>query len=288
MSPTETDSDRDSGDRTATRRSLLQVVGVATALSFVGGTVGYARKRPDADADGVADTDERGALEERVADVFGDQFEGFDTGRRDLLIDVRYVGDTDVDAKTKRTIERLYRREGIYAQWLDHPTTYDQERFERRYGWNAREVLWGGDSFYRREVEQSLRDVAVQVVVVPGRPGPEHEGMIYSPWTATVGGENGGHVNGFSVGNRAVVAEREDPREQQRLLLHEIAHLALCHADDPDNRGVMDTGEVVDLTDDEWERLRDNLDNVRDDTGYDVLFRRCLWEECLAGVAPID
>lgn len=273
---------------TVSRRSLLRAVGGATSLSFVGGASAHARQRPtaDGDADGLADADEGDSeLERRIAGVFGDQFEGFEQGRRDLLFDVRYVEGVAISPETKRRIERLFRREGIYAQWLDYPTTYDAAAFERRYGSNARAVLWGGDSFYHEEVKRFLRDVAIQLVVIPGREHPDYEGLIYSPWTDALGGGRDGHVNGFSVGNRAVVAERESPGEEQRLVLHELAHLALCHADDPDNKGVMGTGEKVDLTAREWERLRRNLDNVSDATGYDVLFRPCLWKECLGDLA---
>ena len=272
---------------TVTRRSLLRAVGGATALSFAGGASAHATGQPNADedGDGLPDDDE-GAdrLESRIADVFGGQFEGLEPGRRDLLIDARYVAGTSVSTETKRTIERLFRREGIYAQWLDHPTRYDGERFERRYGSNARAVLWGGNSFYDEEVERFLRNAAVQLVVVPGRDHPDYEGLIYSPFTAALGGGKDGHVNGFSVGNRAIVAERASPGEEQRLVLHELAHLALCHDDDPANRGVMGTGEDVDLTPREWGKLRRNLDNVDDDTGYDVLLRPCRWKECLANV----
>lgn len=288
MPPADTDPDGPGEELAVTRRSLLRTVGGAASLSFVGGSAAHARKRSPGDGDGLPPAQERGGvLEERIAAVFGDQFEGIEPGRRDLLLDVRYVGETEVASGSKRTIERSFRREGIYAQWLDYPTRYDEATFERRYGSNARAVLWGGNSFYHREVEQFLRDAAVQVIVVPGRDRPEYEGLIYSPWTAALGGGHDGHVNGFSVGNRAIVAEREAPAEEQRLLLHEIAHLALCHADDPENDGVMGTGERIDLTDREWARLRRELDNVRDATGYDVVFRPCLWEECLAGLAGL-
>ncbi|SNZ05520.1 hypothetical protein SAMN06269185_0881 [Natronoarchaeum philippinense] len=269
---------------TVTRRALLRSVGGATALSYTVGSIAHARgrRRADLDQDGlVAAETHTGPTERALAATFGDQFDGLDPSRRELLIDVRYVRGTSVAAETKAAIEGLFRREGIHAQWLDYPKRYDRERFEREYGSNARTVLWGGNSFYRTEIKREFRNVAVQLVVVPGRSHPAYEGLVYSPWTDALGGGQDGHVNGFSVGNRAVVAERDQVREEQRLILHEIAHLALCHADDPQNDGVMGTGERIDLTDREWERLRRNLDNVRDRTGYDVLFRSCLWEDCL-------
>lgn len=292
MSLADTDSSRgddkqDAEGPVATRRTLLRTVGTAAALPFTIGSGAYARTRPDADgdADGVADVDEaESPIERALENTFGDQFDGLDSSRRDLLIDVRYVEGTSVAPETKATIERLFRREGIRAQWLDYPERYDREAFERRYGSNARSVLWGGRSFYQTEVERQFRNAALQLVVIPGREHPNYEGLVYSPWTDALGGGQNGHVNGFSVGNRAVIADRENPREEQRLALHEIAHLGLCHADDPENDGVMGSGETVDLTDREWEQLRRSLDNVRDNTGYDVLFRPCLWEECLSGL----
>jgi len=272
---------------TASRRALLGTLGAAAALPFSIGSLAYARSSPrtDRDDDGLPDIEEDGqSLERALAETFGDQFEGLDPERRDLLIDVRYVEGTDVASGTKATIERLFRREGIHAQWLDYPERYDRDAFERRYGSNARSVLWGGRSFYRSEIERRFRNAALQLIVVPGRADPAYSGLVYSPMTDALGGGESGHVNGFSVGNRAVVADRDDLREERRLVLHEIAHLGLCHADDPGNDGVMGSGERIDLTDDEWERLRRSLDNVRDDTGYDVLFRPCLREECLSAL----
>ncbi len=285
----ETESDSDDAPRpTASRRALLGAVGGATALPFSFGSLAYAHATPDTDADddGISDVDERGGPVERAfADTFGDQFEGLDPSRRDLLIDVRYVEGTGISSGTKATIERLFRREGIYAQWLDHPERYDRDAFERRYGSDARSLLWGGGSFYRTEIERRFRNAALQLLVVPGRAHPEYSGLVYSPVTDALGGGEDGNVNGFSVGNRAVVADRDDPREERRLVFHEIAHLGLCHADDPDNDGVMGSGERIDLTDREWDLLRQRLDNVQDATGYDILFRPCLREDSLSGLA---
>ncbi|MDZ7731131.1 MAG: hypothetical protein U5K37_09725 [Natrialbaceae archaeon] len=80
-----------------------------------------------------------------------------------------------------------------------------------------------------------------------------------------------------------MVADRENPANATRLILHELGHLALCHDDDPANVGVMGSGDRIDLMPDEWAQLRDNLANVRDGTGYDVMLRPCLWRETLAG-----
>jgi len=266
----------------ASRRSLLGALAGATAFPFSFGSLAYAHASPDADrdGDGLPDVGEAdGVLERAFADTFGGQFDGLDPERRDLLIDVRYVEGTDVSSGTKATIERLFRREGIYAQWLDYPDRYDRGTFERRYGSNARSLLWGGESFYRTEVDRLFRNAALQLIVVPGRAHPDYSGLVYSPVTDALGGGEDGNVNGFSVGNRAVVADRDDPREERRLVLHELAHLGLCHADDPDNRGVMGSGDRIDLTDREWDLLRRRIDNVEDSSGYDVLFRPCLREQ---------
>lgn len=279
------DDERNSDDASgpaASRRTLLGALGGATVFPFSFGSFAHAYANPDADrdGDGLSDAAEAGGpLERAFADAFGDQFDGLDPSRRDLLIDVRYVEGAEISSGTKATIERLFRREGIHAQWLDYPDRYDRAAFERRYGSNARSILWGGGSFYRSEVERRFRDAALQLIVVPGRAHPSYSGLVYSPVTDALGGGEDGNVNGFSMGNRAVVADRDDPREERRLVLHELAHLGLCHADDPDNDGVMGSGERLDLTDREWERLRRRLDNVRDATGYDVLFRPCFRRE---------
>lgn len=280
----ETDSE-DAARPTASRRSLLGALAGATVFPFSFGSLAHAHATPDADrdGDGLPDADEAdGSLERAFADTFGEQFDGLDPGRRDLLIDVRYVEGTDVSSGTKATIERLFRQNGIYAQWLDYPDRYDRGAFQRRYGSNARSLLWGGESFYRTEVGRLFRNAALQLIVVPGRAHPEYSGLVYSPVTDALGGGEDGNVNGYSVGNRAVVADRDDPHEERRLVLHELAHLGLCHADDPDNRGVMGSGERIDLTDREWDLLRRRVDNVQDGSGYDVLFRPCLREQWLS------
>lgn len=278
------------GDDSATRRKLLRSIGGVAGVPVGTGVGVYAadRRFVDDDGDGIPDEKERSrAFHDRLVGLFGHgQFIGLDPGRRDLLIDVRYVGKSRIDPRTKRRIERRFREHGIYAQWLDYPHRYDGDRIAAEYGWNAKTLLWDRNGFYRQEIESFVRDVAVQVIVIPGREFPGHDGLVYSPWASVLGSGVDGHVNGFSVGNRAVVCDREDRQEQERLVFHELAHLALCHDDDPENTGVMGTNEQIGLTDEEWDRLRTNLDAVRDTTGYDVALRRCLWENCLGDLGP--
>lgn len=233
----------------------------------------------DRDRDGIPDALERSsAFHDRLEDVFGDAFDGLDPDRPDFLVDVRCVGDATVDDRVGRHLEALFRDNGIHMQWLPYPERYDPDRFAEEYGNDVRKMLWSRRSFYRREVEPDLRNVAFQLLVVPGKPEAPMEGRVYSPYARHVaGGWHEGWVNGLNVGNRAVVGHRDSLREQARLALHEIAHLVLCHDDDPSNPGVMGTQERVDLTDAEWTRFRNGLDAVRDTTGYDVVFRRCLW-----------
>ncbi len=280
--------DGEENSRTS-RRAVLQSVGGGIGVTAGIGAGGYLTddRFTDEDGDGIPDRKERSdSFHRRLTDLFGEnQFEGLDPDRRDLLLDIRYVGETSIDDRTKRTIEQRFRDHGVYAQWLDYPHRYDHDRIEREYGWNAKTLLWDRTGLYREEVEPFVRDVAVQVFVIPGHEFERYGGLVYSPWANLFGGGVDGHVNGFSVGNRAVVCDRNDKWEQERLLFHEIAHLTLCHDDDPDNTGVMGTNEEIALTDDEWDTLRTNLDAVRDTTGYDIAFRRCLWEGCLEGVA---
>lgn len=268
-----------------TRRSVLRSVGAAMTVPF--GTVaayGSDRSYEDRSGDGIpTELKQSTPFEERLRDVYGDSFDGFDTARKDLLVDARYVGDASIDDRVKADLEEQFRDNGIHLQWLDYPKRYDERRFRETYGDagnDVRSILWSRRSFYHEEVEPELRDVAFQLVVVPGRRDPPHEGRVYSHTSDHLtDGWHDGWVNGLNVGNRAVVGDREDPAEQARLALHEIAHLVLCHDDDPANRGVMGSQEVVDLTPNEWASLREGLGAIRDTTGYDVVFRRCLWEE---------
>lgn len=282
-----TDRQTDEG-RGTSRRALLGAVGGAVGLPLGTGASAYAadRRFTDEDSDGIPDGKERSeAFNDRLEALFGaDQFERVDPARTDLLLDVRYVEGTSIDWRTKQSIETRFRERGIHAQWLDYPREYDSERFEERYGWNVKSVLWERDGFYHEEVEPFVRDVATQLVIVPGHDGEEYAGLVYSPWAKLLGSGVDGHVNGFSVGNRAVVAERDDRWEQERLLFHEIAHLALCHDDDPANTGVMGTNDEIALTDEEWAKIKAHLDDVRDTSGYDIALRKCLWKRCLDGV----
>lgn len=273
------------------RRSVLRSLGGvgATLLGGVGSTVAggvsaYRQDRAydDRSGDGIPDELKRSeAFHERLTDLFGaDSFDGLEVERTDFLVDVRYVGDATIDESVKRYLEDLFRENGIHMQWLDHPDRMDEQRFLETYGNDVYSILWGKNSFYAREVETDLKNVAFQLVVVPGRRESPHEGRVYCHFSDTLRDRwNDGWINGMNTGNRAVVGHRESPREQARLALHEISHLVLCHDDDPTNTGEMGTKQRLDLADDEWRALRNGLDAVRDTTGYDVAFRRCSLDE---------
>ncbi len=260
--------------------------GAVTAPLGIGGAAyRLERSYTDDDGDGIPDSLERSStFNESLATLFGtDKFEGLDPTRRDLLIDVRYVGEASVSAETKATIRRLFRTNGIYLQWLEYPHRYEKSTFLEQYGHNAKRILWSPRSFYHREIEEWLLNVAFQLIVVPGIEQGPHQGRLYSPWTDLHGGRSDGYVNGLNTGNRAVVADRQTPEIETRLILHEIAHYALCHDTDPTNTGVMGTRKETDLMDYEWEQLRTGLSAIRDTTGVDVAFRRCLWWDLLGG-----
>jgi len=244
---------------------------------------GLDRSYGDADGDGIPDSLERSAeFNSWLGAVFGvDQFKGLDPDRRDLLIDTRYVGETSVSGWTKDVLVDLFRANGIHLQWLDYPEQYDLAAFEQAYGYNARQILWSPWSFYHRTVERRLKNTALQLVVVPGfDEGPQHR-KLYSPWTEFLQ-DSDGYVNGFNTGNRAVIAEQPNHETEAKLILHEIAHYALCHSTDPANTGVMGSQNDLDLMAHEWDALRSGLGAVRDTTGFDVAFRQCLW----AGLTP--
>ena len=268
------------------RRGVLKAVGglVATPIGIGATAYGLDRSYRDADGDGIPDSLEAdAAFEEWLTGVFGaDQFSGLDPTRRDLLVDVRYIGKTSVRERTKSRLIELFRTNGIHLQWLDYPDRYDRPSFERRYGYNAREILWSPRSFYHRTIERRLKNVAFQLIVVSGfGEGPHHE-YLYSPWTKFDSGS--GYVSGFNTGNRAVVAGSHSHEAEAKLICHEIAHLVLCHSTDPANTGVMGSQDELDLQPDEWETLRTGLDAIRDTTGVDVAFQECLW----AGLSPAE
>ncbi len=241
---------------------------------------GVDRSYQDVDEDGIPDSLERSAeFNSWIHSIFGDQFTGLDPSRRDLLVDVRYVGEWSVSDTTRQLIVKRFREHGIHMQWLEYPKRYDQQAFEHQYGYNAKRILWSPRSFYRQTIESRLKNVAFQLIVVPGFAGGPHERRLYSPATAAHGSASEGYVNGLNTGNRAVVASRYSHEIEAKLILHEIAHYALCHSTDPTNTGVMGTNEEIDLMEYEWAKLRTGLGAIRDTTGVDVLLRRCLWDE---------
>lgn len=266
-----------------TRRSVLRsIAGVGAAMTGSAAAYRHGRAYEEYSGDGIPVELKRSeAFQNRLADLFGtESFEGLEPGRVDFLVDARYVGDATVDDAVKRDLEELFRDNGIYMQWLDHPNRIEEQRFLAEYGNDVRSILWSRRSFYAREVESDLKNVALQLVVVPGRRESPHEGRVYSHLSDILGdGWSNGWVNGMNTGNRAVIGHRESHREQARLALHEIAHLVLCHDDDPTNNGVMGTQERVDLTPAEWSQFRNGLEAIRDTTGYDIALRRCSWGE---------
>lgn len=272
----------DGPDPTCSRRQFLATTGgVALPSALLSG----ARARPmaDRDDDGLPDGVETSAdAHERLRERFGDAFEGFDPDRPDLLVDVRLVGDAAIDPAVVEHLTRRFDEHGINLQWLTYPDRYDEAAFVDDYANNVRRILWSPGSFYFDKVEEFLQPLAFQLIVVPGKRDDPYAGRVYSPYARYVMGHPyDGWINGMCVGNRAVIGDREAPREQARLALHEIGHLALNHDDDPDNHGVMGTHRRIDLTDAEWTQLREGLSAVRDSTGYDFLFDRRLWKDQL-------
>ncbi len=238
----------------------------------------------DDDGDGIPTRKKQStSFQRHLESIYGpEQVDPLETGRRDLLIDVRYVGSTELFSTTKRLVIDRFRDHGIHAQWLEYPHRYDLEAVDDRYGCSVEDLLLGRRSFYSDEIESDIKDTALQLVVIPGTTiDPDRRKRIYSRWLETLGAGIDGYVNGFSAGNRAVVAERHDRFEEARLVLHELSHLALPHDSDPENTGVMGSGDEIDLLEHEWAHLRANLANVRDTTGYDFVLRPCLWREHL-------
>lgn len=276
-----TDTNGSAGNPPARRAVLKRLAGAATAPFGIGASAyGLDRSYRDADGDGIPDSLEQSAeFNDWIHSIYGDQFSGLDPTRRDLLVDVRYVGERSVSDATRELLVDRFRANGIHLQWLEHPQRHDRATFERQYGYNAKRILWSPRSFYRQTIESRLKNIAFQLIVVPGFADGPNERKLYSPSTATHSSESTGYVNGLNAGNRAVVASRYSHEIEAKLILHEIAHYALCHSSDPTNTGVMGTNEEIDLMAHEWAKLRSGLGAIRDTTGVDVLFRRCLWAE---------
>ncbi len=274
--------------------SRRRVLGLAAAVAGASLVNRYILEDDvDTDEDGLSDELEQSDIfHEDMQELYGDQFEGLDVGRKDFLIDGRYIGDASVSAETKDYVEDLFRDNGIHAQWLDHPGQYGEDWFDQEYDYTVRETIGPVNSFYAEHVEDSLKDTAVQLIVLPGT-GNEKR-MIYNR-ISELRGEDG-EASGASLGNRAVMGERDNPVVETYMALHEIGHTWICHDyDNPDNNGVMGVESPADFLDDdidtvldfmpwEWEKIHENMDNIQDETGLDIVFRPCIWQESAHGV----
>jgi hypothetical protein len=266
------------------RRFLRCVPGALTSSAAVAGAVYLDDPfRIDDDGDGIPDALERSPrFNRQVASMFDGSFDGLDPHRKDLLIDIRYIGNTHVSDAAKSFLRDRFRENGIYVQFLDRSKRYDAAEVRERYGSSAEDLLVKRNGFYWSEIEPFLRNVAFQLVVVPDSswtPEP-NRGKVYSRVLDEYGDTNHrGYINGMNVGNRAVVVQRLDWESEAELVFHEIAHLVLCHDADSDNPGTMGTRTEIDLTKREWTRFRNGLTNIRDVTGYDIVLRTCLFEE---------
>ncbi len=237
------------------RRDVLAgATGLAGVLAGCSSDLG-----PDRDRDGIEDVYERN-LAALIEEEYGnDQVPDLDPDEKDLIIDAHYVEGEDFADRYKDELEDLFAEQGIDLHWLDHPDRYDRDRFEDRYGHEVDEILEEG--FYDAVTVPELRDNAVQMLFVPGKADEPHEGELYAP--SNPGPDDDHHFTGYSRVNRATVGSAVEGEVRARTVLHEIAHLAVDHDyDDEDNEGVMGQKEELDMTEEEWDELRDGLSNV--------------------------
>lgn len=265
----------DERKRTLSRRQLLGLGGGIITTFGIGSVAAYRRDRsfPDTDADGIPDAVKRSAsVHENLTSVFGPStFDGFEVGRRELVIDTRYVGESSIAPRTKTRLRDRFAANDIHLHWLDYPTAYDRTWFEATYGYQVERILLPYHSFYRHHVETFLKNIAIQLIVLPVA-SPE----LQSLYAVSRDDE----FNGVSFGNRCLVAPPASPDSEAKLVLHEIGHLVLCHDFSGDNTGVMGPEPAeLDFTDGEWDQFRNGLSNVRDTTGADITMRRCIIEE---------
>lgn len=260
-----------------TRRWVLgTAAGLIAATTGVGAIVrGRDDPNQDSDGDGIPDSLEQSPRFHRhLRRVFNGEVTPLDPFRKDLLVDVRYIDGISISSEAKEYLQALFWENGISLQWLDYPGEYDLQLVRDRYGTDIESLLVAPDGFYWTEIDPLLQDTAFQLLVVPGRKDNPDGEKLYSRFYQD-------HVNGMNFGNRAAVANRDELNDEAELVLHEIAHLVLCHDDDPNNPGVMGRETEIDLMDREWELFRNGLDNIHDSTGVDLLSRRCLLEDYL-------
>ena len=264
--------------RSLSRRQLLGLGGGIISTFGIGGVTAYRRDRsfPDMDTDGIPDAVKRSAsVHEKLTAMFGpSQFDGFEVGRPELVIDTRYVGESSISSTAKTSLRERFAENDIHLHWLDYPTAYDRSWFESTYGYQVERILLPYRSFYRHEIESFLKNIAIQLIVLPVS-APE----LHTLYAVSRDDE----FNGVSFGNRCLVTPPDSPDSQAKLVLHEIGHLVLCHDFSAENTGVMGSEPAeLDFTEAEWEQFRNGLSNVRDTTGADITMRRCIIEETAA------
>lgn len=259
------------------RRRLLATAGSIIAAATGVGIFGLSHNQSyqDVDKDGIPDSLERSTrFHQRLETTFEQDVKGLDPSHKDLLVDVRYIGGTSISDEAKTHLQGLFHENSISLHWLEYPRAYDLDIVQKQYGTSVEGLLVLPNGFYWNQVESFLRNVAFQLVVVPGRDSNFEKRQLYTRLYDD-------HINGMNIGNRAAIIQRDSPAAEAELALHEIAHLALCHDDNPDNPGPMGQETMLNLTEQEWETLRNNLRNIHDATGIDVVARRCLIENYL-------
>jgi hypothetical protein len=257
------------------RRRFLGAIAATITAALGVGTLASLKNNSDQDTDqdGLPDSLEQSSqFHHKLEAIFEKEVEPLDPNRKDLLIDARYIGETSISDEAKGYLQDLFSKNGINLQWLDYPVRYNSEMVHERYGMDVESILFTPDGFYWNQIDPSLRNIAFQLIVVPGRKSDPAKGQIYCKFYKD-------YVSGMNLGNRALVTQRDKPTDQAALALHEIAHLVLCHDPDSDNPGQMGQQAEIDLTEQEWEQFRNGLDNIRDSSGIDVAFRRCLLED---------
>lgn len=214
------------------------------------------RRPGDTSLDGLPDRlKDSDTFHQYIEETFDTTFDGLDPDRKDLLIDARYVEGETFPDDAKTYIEDLFGwRTDITLHWLDYPETYTRDTFITDHEHRPAEILWRDGGFYDEEVEDMLKDTALQVVFAPGAQDDGHDGQLYCE-----PGEE--YVAGFSAVNRSVVGSVGTAEDRTKTTLHEIAHLGNYHHnyDDPQDRGVLGQNEVTDLTPAQWDRLQDRL-----------------------------
>lgn len=182
----------------------------------------------------VQDSEKRDRIDRYLEDNFRGDIRSIE--EVDGIFDFRYVEGEELSGDIPGNIEQEFRSQGIDIMVLERKESYPRNPFLQEYGCEVSSITGSwvdpSGSFWSEEIEEFMREVALQVVFVPGKQEGPYRGLIKNdlPFLR----EERDYALGQAVGDRAVIAgmdKREELTTDQHYKVirwnvtrHEIGH----------------------------------------------------------------